>query len=164
MTPTAPPPLHPDVAAIAFLLGTWRGEGTGEYPTIDDFGYGEEVRFAHVGKPFLAYTQRTWALDDARPLHGESGYWRVRGGSVVELVLAHPTGVVEVYEGTVAGGRIEVATTAVARTPSAKEVTALARTFALRDDGVLVYTVDMAAVGQRLRRHLSAELHPIATS
>jgi hypothetical protein len=150
--------VHPDVAPIAFLLGTWQGEGKGDYPTITAFAYGEEVRFWHVGKPFLAYTQRTWALDDGRPLHAEAGYWRPQVGGRLEVVLAHPTGVAEIQEGTVAGGLIELSTTSVARTSSAKEITALTRRFELTAPDVLRYSVGMAAVGQPLQVHLTAEL------
>ena len=154
----AAPPLHPDVAGLAFLLGTWRGAGHGEYPTITPFDYGEEVRFWHVGKPFLAYTQRTWALDDRRPLHAESGYWRGGADGRVEVTMAHPTGIVELLAGRVEGTRLELASTLVAGTATAKEVTELARIFAVRGE-VLTYRVAMAAVGQPLTHHLAAELH-----
>ena len=116
------PPLHSELQPLAGLLGTWRGEGAGRYPTISPFRYGEEVRFWHVGKPFLAYAQRTWSLDDGRPLHAESGYWRAKPGGEVELVLAHPTGIVEVQEGRLDGTRIELRSTTMAGTATAKQV------------------------------------------
>ena len=162
---TTPPPLHPDVAALQPLLGEWEGEGHGEYPTITAFDFGEHVTFGHIGKPFLAYTQRTWAADDRRRLHAEAGYWRMPAPGRVELVLAHPTGITEVDEGTidVAGGvlTIELATVMVARTSTAKEVTAIERSFRIDGDR-LDYTVRMAAVGQPLTHHLAASLRRLA--
>lgn len=150
--------LHPDLAPLAFLVGTWVGDGRGEYPTVNDFGYREEVVVDHVGKPQLSYRQRTWHADDGRPLHAEVGYFRPAPGGRVELVLAHPTGHADVHEGTVAGTRIELATTAVLSSGTAKDVTAMSRLIEV-DGDVLRYRLSMAAVGQPLGLHLTAELH-----
>jgi len=157
-----PPDLHPDLAALAPLLGTWSGQGAGEYPTIPPFDYLEEVVFAHVGKPFLTYGQKTKAVADGKPLHAETGFLRVPQPGHVEMVLAHPSGITEIEVGTysVSGDLIEMqmSTTAVGLTPSAKEVTALGRSFRI-DGDELSYTVQMGAVGQPLQDHLSAVLH-----
>jgi len=152
--------MHPDVEPIAFLIGAWRGEGRGVYPTIASFDYGEEIRFTAVpGKPFLAYQQRTWALDDQRPLHAETGYWRPKPAGRLEVVLAHPTGVAEIEEGTVDGGVIDLVATSIGRATTAKDVDGLHRRFELVGPGVLRYEVELAAVGQPLQGHLTAELH-----
>ena len=146
---------------MAFLLGTWRGTGKGEYPTIQPFDYEEEVRFWHVGKPFLLYTQRTITPADGLLRHSEMGYWRPAGPGRLEIVLAHPTGIVEIQEGTLsAEGRIEVSSSLVGLTGTAKEATKLERSFELRD-GTLAYELRMAAVGQPLQRHLTARLHHV---
>jgi hypothetical protein len=154
--------LHPAVAALAPLLGTWSGRGNGEYPTIEPFGYLEEVTFGHVGKPFLSYGQRTKAIDDGRPLHAETGYLRMPSADRVELVLAHPTGITEIEEGTLAidGStlQMDLMATAIGLSESAKHVAALCRSIRV-DSDELTYTLRMAAVGQPLQHHLAATLH-----
>ena len=113
--------------------------------------------FGHVGKPFLAYSQRTAQPTMAARSTPRRGYWRLPQPGRVELVMAHPTGIVEVDEGELDGQQIRLRSSAVARTATAKEVVAVERTFRL-DGDVLRYDVAMAAVGQPLTHHLGAAL------
>ncbi|WP_033424696.1 FABP family protein [Actinomadura flavalba] len=163
------PELHPDLKPLEFLLGTWEGAGVGDYPTIEAFQFGQEVTFSHNGKPFLIYQSRTWLLEEdgsiGRPLGTETGYWRARPDNELEVTLAHPTGIVEIYVGRVAFHRIDLQTDVVARTESAKEVTAGTRMYGLlpEKNGVrdLGWVYEMAAMGQPLQVHLSAQLRHV---
>jgi len=153
--------LHPDCAPLAFLLGTWRGSGAGEYPTIESFHYNEEVTFGHVGKPFLSYTQKTRHGETGQPLHAEAGYLRAAGEGRVEFVLVQPSGIVELHSGHVDGQTIALSLDGVHTTPMAKTVTDVRRSLTVAEhDGstILEYEVAMAAVGEPLTHHLRAKL------
>jgi THAP4-like, heme-binding beta-barrel domain len=157
---------HPAIAPLSFLLGRWEGAGVLGYPTIESANYGEELSFSHNGKPFLIYSSRTWLLNEdgsiGRPSHMELGFWRPGPDNGLEVLITHPTGITEVYIGTITGTKIEMATDAVVRTATAKEVTAGKRLYGMIGED-LAYAFDMAAVGQPLQPHLSAQLKRVAS-
>lgn len=150
--------MHPGLAPLAGLLGTWTGSGRGDYPTIESFEYLEKVTFTHAGKPFLIYAQRTTHAATGEPLHAESGYFRPAGGDRVEAVIAHPNGIAEVSEGSFDGVALKLRSAHVVRTSTAKEVNQVERDMMISGD-ILRYELRMAAVGQPLFFHLAATLH-----
>lgn len=155
------PDLPPELVPLAWLLGRWEGAGVGGYPTIESFHFGQEITFGHVGKPFLAYSSRSWILDDdgnkLRPGAAETGYWRPQPDGSLEVTMAHPTGFAELWIGHIDGAKVEISTDVVVRTATAKEYTAGHRLYGLVE-GELMWAYDMAAMGQPLQAHLSARL------
>lgn len=164
--------LPEEVLPLSWLLGQWVGVGTGQYPTIGDFRFGQELSFTCDGRPFIALNSRSWILDDegnrSRPGATESAYFRPRPDNEFEAVFAHPTGFVEVWHGkvvvsqiqdaTITRASLEMSTDTVVRTHSAKEYLGGQRLYGLAPDGDLAWTFDMSAVGQPLTNHLAAKL------
>jgi hypothetical protein len=138
--------LHPSLAPLRFLIGRWEGAGVVGYPTIESANFGQEISFSHT---------------IGRPLAMETGFWRPQEDGGLEVVLAHPTGITEIYIGEITGTKIELATDAVVRTATAKEVTAGRRLYGLIGAD-LGWAYDMAAVGQPLQSHVSAQLRRVA--
>lgn len=156
--------LNPAIAHLAPLIGTWRGDAHGQYPTISDFDYTDEQQFLDIGKPFLLFVQRTWIGDE--PRHTETGYLRAPRPDTVEFVVAIPTGQAEIGVGpcTVDGGVLTLDTdaTGVQNTPTAKQVTRIVRHYRLEGDR-LHHEMHMAAVGQDLTLHLTSRLTRVAS-
>lgn len=163
--------LPEELIPLSWLIGRWAGVGLGQYPTIEDFRFGQEVVFATDGRPFLSYLSRSWLLDDdgerVRPLGTESGFWRPRPQNGIEVTLAHPTGYAETWAGSlevtgmenavITGARATLRVDHIVRTPSAKDYTDGERLYGLVD-GKLLWTFDMAAMGQEMTNHLAATL------
>ena len=59
-----PDNLHPHCGPVAWMLGTWRGSGHGDYPTIEPYEFGQELIFTHDGRPFFHYMSRSWITDE----------------------------------------------------------------------------------------------------
>jgi hypothetical protein len=158
---TLDPNLPPALAPLAWLIGEWEGAGVVGYPTIESAHFGQEISVTHDGRSFLEWQSRTWLLDEegnkVRPLARELGFWRPLENNEVEFLLTHPTGIVEMYHGTTSPAKIELRTDSVIRSPHAKEYNAAARMYGLVNSNMM-WVMDMAAVGQPLQSHVSAEL------
>lgn len=158
---TIPENLHPDLMPLAWLVGTWRGKGRGEYPNVPSFQYAQEVSFNHDGRPFLNYFSRSWIIDEndeiVRPAASEVGFWRIKENNVLEVILAHNTGIAEGWVGLVQGAKIQLEMDQGYSAPSAKIVTAGSRLYGLVE-GELFTSYDMAAQGQTLQAHLWSSL------
>jgi hypothetical protein len=157
--------LHPSLEHLSFLVGEWHGLGVMGYPGVPESRYEQEISFSHDGRPFLAYISKTWLIDDdgkrVRPSGAETGFWRAGANPRdVEALISHATGLVEISVGEVVFHKIELVSDVLARTETAKEVSALKRLYGLVD-GDLAYAIDMAAMGRPLQAHLSAKLQKV---
>lgn len=163
--------LPEQVMPLSWLLGKWVGVGLGQYPTIADFRFGQEIIFENDGRPFLIYSSKSWIIDDEgnrlRPGATEFGFWRPQPDNQVEVLLTHSTGHLETYLGKVeitaienakiTGARCDLQTDIVARSATAKEYDGGQRLYGLIE-GDLGWAFDMAAVGESTTNHLSARL------
>lgn len=151
-----------DPHPFAALAGTWEGRGDGQYPTIDDFAYTEELVIQPVpDRPLAHWRSTTQDGPTGEPRHAESGFLRSTPDGV-ELVVAHAFGIVETAAGSFTSsgpgtGALHLDSTGLVGTASAKRVDEVERRYEL-DGEVLRYTIAMAAVGVPLTHHLRAEL------
>lgn len=158
------PDLHEQCLPLLPLVGVWRGGGEVVYPTIDGpFHFGQQVVFAHDGRPFLYYESRSWLVDEdgkvIRPAARETGWWRPQPDGTIELLLSHATGITEIFYGSARTMTSwELATDIVMRTGSAKEVNAASRLYGIVNNGDLAYVEERAMVGQPLQPHISSYL------
>lgn len=152
--------------ALRPLLGRWKGGGRGDYPTIENFAYTEELDFrCNDVEPLIVYEQRTWVEsrgdDNGEPLHWETGFIRPVDGRTVEFSNAQNGVRVEVLSGplelTPSGFEIVMDSLLIGHDP---RLVRTSRTFTLEGDA-LAYTVRMQTTRCPLQQHLQARLHRV---
>ncbi len=157
MAETEPARRH--IERLAGLIGTWRGEGTARFPTIEGADYREELRFEwNRSEPLLHFEQKTWWKQD-EPLHWESGFVLADDTGAYTLVNSQNNGRVEVLTGALddAGGRLELRL-ASAHFGNDPRMRASTRRFVLEGDA-LRYEVAMTTTRvESLTPHLQARL------
>ena len=159
--------LHEQCLPLLPLVGVWRGEGEAVYPTIEGpYRYGQQITFAHDGRPFLFYETRAWLLtadrEVIRPAAREVGFWRPQQDETIEVLVVHASGISEVYYGRPRNQTSwEISTDAVLRTATAKEVTGATRLYGIVDGGDLAYVEERSMAGRPLQPHISARLQRI---
>ncbi|WP_018330589.1 FABP family protein [Actinomycetospora chiangmaiensis] len=161
------PDLNDALLPILPLVGVWRGEGEVVYPTIDGpFHFGQQITLAHDGRPFASWEARAWLLDGpggavVRPAARETGFWRPQPDGTIELLLAHATGIVEIFYGSARTQTSwELSTDATVRTATAKDVQAANRLYGIVE-GDLFYVEERAMMGQEMQPHTSARLQRV---
>ncbi|TFV81193.1 FABP family protein [Blastococcus sp. CT_GayMR20] len=158
------PEVSAELLSVLPLLGEWHGEGQAA-GVGGDHRFGQWIRFSHDGRGFLAYESRTWRLTDDGNVVGpdlrEAGFWRPRGEDDVELLVASPDGLVELYVGTARTTTSwELTSDVLARTPDAPDVTRAVRLYGIVE-GALMYAIDRAGPDTPLRPTMSARLERI---
>lgn len=171
-----PDDLALEVYPLAWLVGSWHGEGIISYPDIPDAQFVQDVTFESDGGPYLKYnsTLRLPAEEgtdtsepmDERVWSTESGFWRVapeshegiqEGQTPLEVMVTDPSGRLALYLGGVGDGRIDLASDLIASTPTGADVSASKRMYGLVE-GSLMWAWDLAAFGHPLQSYASAQL------
>ncbi|RMI29617.1 FABP family protein [Nocardia stercoris] len=160
------PDLNPALLALLPLVGVWRGEGEGNDPERGDYHFGQQIIVSHDGGDYLAWNSRSWSLDADGNYDGpdlrESGFWRVgtdADDEVIELLLTHSSGVVELFYGTaLSQSSWELATDVVIRSQSGVVVGGAKRLYGIVEGGDLGYVEERVAADGALQPRLSARL------
>ncbi len=160
--------LNHGMLALLPLVGVWRGEGEGNDPVSGDYRFGQQIVVSHDGGNYLNWESRSWVLDAEgnyeRPDLRETGFWRVNGESttdeeVVELLLCHSTGVVELFYGrALTQSSWELATDVVIRSQSGAVVGGAKRLYGIVEGGDLAYVEERIDADGALEPRLSARL------
>ena len=164
------PDLSHELLALLPMVGVWRGVGETDDPhSGETYRFGQQITVSHDGGDYLNWESRSWRLSDEDEFHfahlREAGFWRVAtgddvpAGEALELLLAHSSGVVELYYGSaLTQSSWELATDVVIRSQSSVVVGGAKRLYGIVEGGDLAYVEERIDPDGQLKPHISARL------
>jgi len=158
--------LSPAMLALLPMVGVWRGEGEGNDPARGDYRFGQQIIVSHDGGDYLSWESRSWFIEADGSYGGpdlrETGFWRVGvdgDDEVIELLLTHSSGIVELFYGTaLTQSSWELATDVVIRSQSGVVVGGAKRLYGIVEGGDLAYVEERVVADGPLEPRLSARL------
>lgn len=158
------PNIHDALLAYLPLVGVWRGEGEGDNPEFGVHRFGQQVVVSHDGGDYLNWESRSWLLDDegayVKPTLRESGYWRISEDDVMEVLLTHSSGLVEMFYGAPRDQKSwEMSTDVVISSATGPGYGGATRLYGIVEGGDLAYVEERVLESDTERRpHISARL------
>ena len=154
--------LDPVLMGLAWMIGHWEGTGNGHRLGGGDFEFSVTIDFAENGGNYLHYIMQLFETDEEglarRSLGMETGFWRPKADGQVEVVIAHPEGIAEIYVGRIDGAKIELTTDLVARTVTSETLVTGGHRLYGNVEKDLMFAWDQGTEAHELQPHLWARL------
>ncbi|MGC2192450.1 MAG: FABP family protein [Candidatus Dormiibacterota bacterium] len=156
---SALPPVAELLAPFSSWLGRWEGEGRGLWEADPPFRYRESLTIESVpNRSLLRLVQRTSVLESGELSHSETAFLRLLPDQAVELVLAAPSGYVELHTGRLRNGVLALQLYTLSASPTARPLRLVKRTLEL-DRDLLRTAVGIAVGDEEVTPHVQARLH-----
>lgn len=154
--------LQGELLGVAWMIGHWEGAGHSRQPSGEDQQFAVTLDFAENGGNYLHHIMQWFTTDEVgRPVKSlgmETGFWRPKPDGDIEVVIAHPLGIAEVYLGKIEGAKIEMRTDVVARTITAETPVTGGHRLYGNVDSDLMFALDRGTSDHEMQPYLWARL------
>lgn len=161
------PDLHPGLLALLPLVGVWEGEGEADTQERGEHRFGQQLVVSHDGGNYLSWSSRAWILDSdgavEEAAYRETGFWRISEDDQLEVLLAHASGVVEMYYGApITQSAWEMSTDVVLASPTGPSRGGAKRMYGIVEGGDLGWVEERVHPEKGLVPRMSARLQRLA--
>ena len=161
------PDLHPGLLALLPLVGVWEGEGEADTEDRGEHRFGQQITISHDGENYLTWSSRCWTFDSGGAVdtaaYREAGFWRISEDDQLEFLVAHASGVIEMYYGKpLTQSAWEMSTDVVLSSPTGPRHGGAKRMYGIVEGGDLGWVEERVHPAKGLAPRMSARPSRVA--